>query len=175
MIRRVVLSLFAFAVLFSCFADDPLFFYLETPNGSFHTYVYPPLPSDGFFAGLVDVEGDGSCYASPDWMTVATSLSPSAYFADLDHATQYGYSDYLPFSDDPAYSSPIPSGPPSGGGGSPSGGGGEGGFDPVGSLSDLSSFASGLSTAAFGLLGAASVVCGSYLVMRKVRDSSKRV
>ena len=172
MIRRVVLSLFAFAVL-SAFADDPIYYYAYNPFfgdcvgyswlSDFPSVVgslFPNYEYDPGFNAWIDPVSDG----------LMCPISQQEYNDLLDLLP------YQPFSSDPAYASPTPSGPPSGGGGSPSGGGnGEGGFDPVGSLSDLSSFASGLSTAVLGVLGVACFVFLSFIAWRKFRYSSKRV
>jgi len=169
MTRRVVLSLVASAVLLSACAVEPVYFVVDFGDIA-ESYFYPPsdfvVPSPG--GRLLDLPLSlDSSYPPGSSFDV---ISPEDYFSDIDLGCPY-----IPYSSDPAYSSPIPSGPPSGGGGSPSGGDGEGGFDPVGSWGVLSSFMSGLFSAIVGLFLVASVLCLSFLLFRMFKYSSNRV
>lgn len=169
-IRR---SLCVAAFAFSLSAFGELIYYAGHSDSKewyeYSGYAYaddfPSLVSSLFPSYLPNEYGIWCDPSDPDY-EVISPIPQEDYFAYLSDMP------YQPFSSDPAYASPIPSGPPSGGG---SGGGGEGGFDPVGSLSGLSSFMSGLSSAVLGVLGVACFVFLSFIAWRKFRYSSKRV
>ena len=166
MIRRLFLPLFAFAVL-SLTADDLIYYAGVDDYGcDMAGYAYAPSFSDvasNLFPDWHPSDG-GSLWLSPDECCFIMPVSPDQYNGWLSDGANYH-----PFSSDPAYASSTPSGPPSGGGN------GEGGFDPVGSLSGLSSFMSGLSSAVLGVFGVACFVFLSFIAWRKFRYSSKRV
>ena len=170
MIRHYLLTAFSCAVLFSAWAADPIYIQGEWDGGFFDSYFYPSsdFVSPPYYEEIsIPFPND---YPSGSFLYV---LSPEDYFSDLDS----GWPSYMPFSSDPVYSSSVPSGPPSGGssGGGGSGGGGDGAFDPVGSFGGLSSLLSGvgLGVAALALSGVGFV--SSFLVYRKIVDSSKNL
>jgi len=172
MIRRVVLSLFAFAVL-SAFADATYYWIYDDSSGSL-TYTY------SFSGSAADLYSIFFPDSSPFSVSPTSVVFPDgSFFGSIDDGDfdPFSFDGYIP--SDPAYAD-FPFAPAvdplsGGGGGSPSGGGGEGGFDPVGSLSGLSSFMSGLSSAVLGVLGVACFVFLSFIAWRKFRYSSKRV
>ena len=178
MIRRVLFSLFAFAVLF-VWADDPGYYMVEDyycATGPFITYSYSPLPDvlSALYPGVSFSPVMSGVYVGDD--IGVSVITPNQYYDLLDE----GYYVYVPFSSDPAYVSVSPSGPPSGSGGSSPGSGGSspgsggvGGFADGSAFSSLGDFSFGLGLAVGGLALAGVGAVSSFLVYRKVVASSK--
>lgn len=176
MIRRVVLSLFSFAV-FSAFADAIYYAIYDDFSGSLtYTYSFSGSAADLysiFFPDSSPFSVSPTCVNFPDGSFVGT--------IDDDEFDPFSFDGYIP--SDPAYADfpfapavdPL-SGGGSSGGGSPSGGGeGEGGFDPVGFFGGLPSMMSALASVVLGLFAIASGILLTFLVFRKVRYSTKRI
>ena len=176
--KKIILFL-AFLSFGCLFADDPNYLYCEdwiSGREAFVTYFYGDL-NDGLsslFPGVaLNVMGDGY-FASDDYSFAAVVFTPQQYYDEMEYDTPY-----LPFSDDPAYASSVPSGPPSGGGSSGGGGGYSGGsggsFDASSSLGGMGDLASGLALGVGSLVLAGVGIVSGLLVYRKFVVSAKRV
>ena len=168
MIRCVLFSLFAFVVLFSGRADEPFYYWVFDWN-TFDEWVgYAWVPT---FEDVLSNLYPGSDFVASD---DSLGLAGGAVSSDADvmplTSDEYFLSpgNYRPFSSDPVYASSTPSGPPSGGGSSDN----DGGFDPSSSLGSFGSVLGGVASAVCGLAVPASVVCLSFLVYRKMVNTS---
>ena len=174
MIKRVVLSLFAFAVL-SAFAL-PDYIIANTPSGFKYSYTYDPNSTDSDFVGVFGFPSDSIVQPWGEVEDVNGDSIGSFFWEDpFGDDWELSTSCYVPSN--PAYADfPVaPDVDPLIGDGGGSSGDGEGGFDPVGSLGSFGSVLVGIATALGGLLLLASGLCLSFLVWRKFRYSSKRV
>ena len=176
---KKILLFLAFLSFGCVFADDPVYFIVNGSSDCFYTYAYGVNSADVLqhFSGSSPSYVDGDYYAYvelPDgsWWDACIAPPGEMEFFDIDYP-------YMPFSDDPAYASSVPSGPPSGGGSSGGGGGYSGGsggsFDASSSLGGMGDLASGLALGVGSLVLAGVGIVSGLLVYRKFVVSAKRV
>lgn len=164
MIRRVLISLFAFAVLFSAWADGESYWLCNSGKPDFLESVFwassdvSPITVGKTF-GVGSNQGVlnevGGRIVDPRTRKSLEHLSPETY----GNLVNDGFP-YVPYSDDPKYLRPFPV---------PSG------FSPDSSLSAVGDVLGGVASAVCGLAAAASVVCLSFLVYRKMIKTSSSV
>lgn len=147
----------AFYVLPVCADDLRYYQFFDLRDGgwiqwAFYSYDDPAIVANNY--GVPSVP-----YYNDDWTLGLEEVGEDSYRELVDWGC------YSPYSDDPAYSSPVPSGSPSGGG---SGGASSGGGSDVPSFfGGLDSLVSGLSLGAGALFLACAGAVSSFVVYKK--------